>query len=75
MATLSALAPAMNHREDARNKKERREGSENQSANHGATKRGILFAPFAETDGHGDHTDNHGERGHEHGADAHKARL
>src|SRR6478736_6194105 len=49
---LSALTPAMNHRENARDKKQRRERGKNKSANHGAAQRSILFAALAKPDSH-----------------------
>ena len=63
----------MNHGENARHKKERRERGEKQAADDGAAERSVLLAAFAEAEGHGHHADDHGESGHDDRTDANEA--
>src|SRR5258708_25121354 len=48
------------------NKEESCDGGEQQSANNRAAEGRILFASFAESEGHGHHADDHRESGHHH---------
>src|SRR6185312_16617746 len=41
-------------------------GGEYQSADHGASQRGVLLGPLAQTERHGHHADDHRQRRHEH---------
>src|SRR6266853_1431755 len=54
------------HGENDWNEEEGRDGGEEQSANYRAAERCVLFAPFAEPEGHGHHADDHRQSGHHH---------
>ena len=53
---------AVNHRHE----EQRRHGGHQQAANHRTTQRGVLFAPFAESQRHRQHPNDHGQRRHQH---------
>src|SRR5260370_11194291 len=57
------------------NKEESCDGGEQQSANNRAAEGRILFASFAESEGHGHHADDHRESGHHHRPQPHGAGL
>src|SRR5471032_2419383 len=68
-----AASARVNDAKDHRDQKQRRGGSENQAADHGAAERCILFAAFAHREGHRRHADDHRKSRHEHRAKTGKA--
>src|SRR5665213_4368177 len=55
----------MQHAEHSGHEEQSGDGGANQTADHCAAERSVLFAAFAQAQRHRDHTDDHGERGHE----------
>src|SRR5277367_5162478 len=71
--TAASFPPAVQHAEESGDKEERRDGREEQAANHGTSQRRVLLATISETKGHRKHPDDHGESGHENGAKPYEA--
>src|ERR1700691_3372513 len=63
----------MQHAEHSGHEKQRGDSGADQSADHSAAERGVLFATFAQAHRHGNHPDNHGERGHQNRTKAREA--
>src|SRR5258707_14522549 len=61
------------HTENHGNKHQRGHRCEDQSADHGASERRVLFAALAKPERHRRHADDHRERGHQNRTEAHEA--
>src|SRR5271166_216756 len=60
LLSIGNQSPSMQHAEHGGDEKQRRDGGADQSTDHGAAERGVLFAAFAQAHGHRNHPDDHG---------------
>ena len=63
-AGIAAAPATVQHAEDRRNQNQRCNGCKNEATDDRAPERGVLLAPFAQTERHRHHPDDHGERSH-----------